>query len=107
MNFLQILKPRNCTEGSSAGSWVVLVGEFADKLKDELANERDWAANKKTEVQDSVDIDRECSFELWGIEAVARAQKVMKNAKPKVNRSAHHVEASKTVTNKNGKTRRI
>ena len=66
-----------------------------------------WAANKTIEIQESVDNDRECSFALWNIEAIARAQKVIKTAKPKVTRNSHHVKTSQVITNKNGKTRRI
>ena len=92
---------------SDSATWVSQVGEFAAKLLPHINDDRVMAFDTYPAIDRELDIAREISFKTWSVDKVVRARKVMKTAKPKVAVITHHVETSRIVTNKDGKTKRI
>ena len=88
-------------------TWVSQVGEFAAKLLPHINDDRIMAFDTYPAVDRELDIAREISFKAWGVDKVVKARKVMKTAKPKDASVTHHVETSRVLTNKEGKTKRI
>ena len=94
-------------EEDNEKTWVCQVGEFTEKLIPHIKKEREWSFISRIDLDGKMDLDREISFEAWGVDKSVRARKVMKTARPKAVIASHHIDTSRVVTNAQGKTKRI